>query len=171
MNLSDLLKFADTNVSLGSVLVVLAIVYFAFSFVKRTVVGIFMGVGGLLSRFHYTMVSAGLMSIMGLTGLGYGIGELRTGDPIPEQVTPLTNQQLVDLTKQKDVNPEVLKQILAYTDKRDGVQVNMVSTGSVQAQPAEKPIYRTAWTAIIGGFGFLLVGVVTFFVKVNGYMV
>lgn len=141
---------SEINVSLRTVLIGLAVIYLFFIIVRKFISGIFRVFKSLTIIFPSITVLASLMFICGLTSIGYGIGELNSGDAV---FTPLSNDNIIKIATDRDTKGEVVKELFDYAKFRD----EKVSSAKIPSI-TDKPLHHLGWSSIFGGLGMAVIG-------------
>lgn len=175
--LNDLLTL---NLPVGYVLTGLAVIGAVFLAAKK-VVSI---ATGLFSRISLAFTTSFLMFLAGSTGVGYSTSEIssRTTEPVQEenQAIVLTNQDLIKLAQNQDVDQAKLDFILAYAKERDAAflkngKIDLITVASLPnlevaepqpvVQDAQVPI--AAVGSILGmSIAMLISSAIVFFYKI-----
>lgn len=93
---------------------------------------------GFLSKFNLGLVTAGVLLLAGVSGLGYGIGDIcnrpSTKSPADTALAGITDDKLLELAKgAKDT--EIAKAVLDYAKNRD-----VATNQRVERREETKPI-------------------------------
>ncbi len=170
-NFSDLFKLFDSQVNLTSVLLVGIAAFFGWTLVRKAG-SLVVGAGrALCAAFPGAFTLAGTLFVLGGSAVGYGIGELNSGDKTPNY-SEFSNQDLLRMMN-SDAKEDRLKIVLAHARARQdlsGRSQNVFFTSDVpsaQKEQAPKNSLRLGLFSLCAGIASMVVGVSIWGYKVS----